>query len=205
MDSTILISSSLNIWQFFAALSLGIGLSAAVGFRIFIPFFICGIFARADLVDFTQGFQWMGSTFYLTLFGIASLVEVMGYLLPWVDNLLDIIALPTATVSGIIMTISCLDGIDPSIKWILSIIAGGGIAFSTQLGSTFVRTISSATSVGLVNPFFSLIEDIISIIFSLLAIFFPILALSIVGLLMYFLFKNISKLKRKFLKRRREK
>ncbi len=43
------------------AVSIGIGLAAACGFRVFVPTLLIGIAARADLLTLADGFQWMGS------------------------------------------------------------------------------------------------------------------------------------------------
>ena len=194
---TIATSTGISPLGFLIALSIGLGLSAAAGFRAFIPFLLYGLFARGGLVSLSESYEWMGSTWAIYIFGIATALEISGYLIPWFDNLLDSISIPVAILGGMILTSSCLDGIDPAFQWILAIIAGGGVAGVTQLGTVATRAISTATTGGLGNPFFSLFEDILAIAMALLAILLPMLSILIVILLMILIVSNISKIRRK--------
>ncbi|HEV2126715.1 MAG TPA: DUF4126 domain-containing protein, partial [Chloroflexota bacterium] len=66
------------------ALTLGIGLSAACGFRVFLPFLVMSVAARSGYLDLSSDFAWIGSYPALVAFGAATLVEVLGYYIPWV-------------------------------------------------------------------------------------------------------------------------
>ena len=95
---------------------LGIGLSAACGFRIFVPFLLVGIAARTGHVALGTSFAWMASTPALIALGVATVVEIGAYYIPWLDHLLDVIATPAAVVAGMIMTASVVTGLDPMLK-----------------------------------------------------------------------------------------
>ncbi|WP_372868811.1 DUF4126 domain-containing protein [Planomicrobium okeanokoites] len=58
------------------AICIGLALSATVGFRIFTPLLITGIFVRADWITLSEGFSWIGSTPALIAFGAATLFEI---------------------------------------------------------------------------------------------------------------------------------
>ena len=91
---------------------------------------------------------------------------------------------PSAIVAGVIVTSASLDGIDPAMQWILSIVAGGGIAGTIQLGTAVTRAASSATTGGIGNPVVSTVEAGASVLFALLAILVPIVAaILVVGLM----------------------
>ncbi|HVI14924.1 MAG TPA: DUF4126 domain-containing protein, partial [Pseudolabrys sp.] len=47
-----------------------------------------------------DSFAWLGTSFALTMLGVAALVEVLAYYVPGVDNLLDALATPAAFVAG---------------------------------------------------------------------------------------------------------
>ncbi|HHC78536.1 MAG TPA: DUF4126 domain-containing protein, partial [Flavobacteriia bacterium] len=77
---------------------LGIGLAASVGFRIFVPLFALSIASYYGLIPLNENWQWVGSTAAMITLGIATIVEIAAYLIPWLDNLLDTIAVPLAAI-----------------------------------------------------------------------------------------------------------
>ena len=133
-------------------LSLGLGLAAACGFRVFVPLFFVGLFHRLGHLDLASDFEWMSSDIALWCFGGAMLFEILGYYIPWVDNLLDTVASPAAVVAGTIMTMGMLSEMSPFLEWTLGIVAGGGTSLVVQTGTVSLRGASSATTGGLGNP-----------------------------------------------------
>ena len=113
-------------------LFIGIGLSATCGFRVFVPLFGMSIAHHAGALSFSSGFDWIGSWPATIAFGIAMVIEIAAYYIPWVDNLLDTIATPAAVVAGTIVTASMVGDVSPFLRWSLAIIAGGGIAAVVQ-------------------------------------------------------------------------
>ncbi|MFQ5931753.1 MAG: DUF4126 domain-containing protein, partial [Nitrospiraceae bacterium] len=85
------------------SICVGIGLSAACGFRVFVPLLVMSIASRGAHLTLAPGFEWIGTYPALLAFAIASCIEIAGYYVPWVDNLLDTIATPTAIVAGIVV------------------------------------------------------------------------------------------------------
>src|SRR5580765_4989692 len=92
---------------------LGIGLSAACGFRIFVPFLVAGIAARTGHLTLGPSFIWMASTPALIALSVATVLEVGAYYIPWLDHVLDLVATPAAVGAGIVMTASVVTGLDP--------------------------------------------------------------------------------------------
>ena len=78
------------------AISLGIGLSAACGFRVFVPLLVMSVASLSGHLTLAPGFQWIGSYPALVTFSVATFAEIAGYYIPWVDHLLDTIATPAA-------------------------------------------------------------------------------------------------------------
>ena len=58
---------------------IGIGLAAAVGFRIFIPFLIASIAAYTGNLELSAYFGWIGTLPALILFAVATVVEIFSY------------------------------------------------------------------------------------------------------------------------------
>lgn len=166
---------------------IGIGLSATCGFRVFVPLLGMSIAYHADALSLSSGFEWIGSWPATIAFAIAMVIEIAGYYIPWVDNLLDTIATPAAIVAGIIATASMVGDVSPFLRWSLAIIAGGGIAGIIQGSSVLVRGASTATTAGLANPAVSTGELIASILGTLISILLPVVAFILVVLLLTYL------------------
>jgi hypothetical protein len=165
---------------------MGIGLSAASGFRIFIPFLIISIASLSGNLNLSDSFSWIGTVPALITFSVASIFEIAGYFIPWLDNMLDTIASPAAVIAGIILTASVITGISPLMKWSLAVIAGGGIAAIIQGLTGITRLTSSTTTGGLGNPFISAFELGGAVTLALLAIFLPVIGgIIVLGLLIW--------------------
>jgi hypothetical protein len=155
---------------------LGLALAAACGFRVFVPLLVVNLAARAGYLQLGGNFEWMASTPALVTFAVATGLEIAAYYVPWLDNLLDSAATPIAVVAGIVVSASVFTGMDPMVKWSLAVVAGGGLAASTQGITTIVRGISSFLTGGFANPIVSTIEAAISTTLAVLAVVLPVLA-----------------------------
>ena len=114
----------MEVYSLISSIFLAIGLSAACGFRIFIPPLTYGLLYKADLVQLSEGWYWIGNDWVIAVLALAALIEIIGNLVPWLDNLLDVIATPTAIIAGTTLSSACLSEIDPGLKWMLSVISG---------------------------------------------------------------------------------
>lgn len=164
----------------FLATLVGIGLSAACGFRVFVPMLVVSAAAWAGWLPLAPGFEWLGTLPALIAFAVATAVEVVGYYIPWVDNALDTVAGPAALVAGTVLMASVIADVNPFLKWTLAIIAGGGTAATVQGMTTLARAGSSAVSLGFLNPVISSIELIGATGLAILAIAVPVVALLVV-------------------------
>ncbi|MCB0460994.1 MAG: DUF4126 domain-containing protein, partial [Flavobacteriaceae bacterium] len=68
---------------------LGIGLAASVGFRVFVPLFTLSLASYYEIIPLNESWQWVGSMPAMITLGIATIVEIVAYVIPWLDNLLD--------------------------------------------------------------------------------------------------------------------
>jgi hypothetical protein len=165
------------------AIAVGIGLSAACGFRVFVPLLVMNLASLTGYLHLAPGFEWIGSEYATIAFGMATVVEVLAYYIPWLDHLLDLITSPAAIIAGTMTTASMVMELSPFLKWTLAIIAGGGAAALFQGATVALRTKSSALTGGMGNPIVSTAEVVGSIVTSLLAIIVPILCLLLLALL----------------------
>jgi len=163
------------------SIALGIGLAAAVGFRVFLPLLIASIAAHTGHIHLDANFAWLGSLPAMTMLGVAAVVEVLAYYVPAIDNLLDTITTPLALAAGTIVSAAVITDLPPLIKWSTAIIAGGGVAAITQGVTTLVRAKSTAFTAGVGNPVISTVEMIAAVVVALLAVLAPLIAIALVA------------------------
>lgn len=173
---------------------LGIGLSAACGFRIFVPFLVVGIAARTGHLTLGPAFGWMAATPALIALAVATVIEIGAYYIPWLDHAMDVLATPAAVVAGMIMTASVVTGLDPMMKWTLALIAGGGIAGTIQALTVGTRKLSLVTTGGLANPVVSTFELIGAVMLTLLAIALPLLAFAVIAWAIFLGVRNLLRM-----------
>ncbi len=175
------------------SVALGIGLSAACGMRIFAPFAVMSAAALTGQLGLSDSFAWIGTYPALVLFSVATLIEVLSYYIPWVDNLLDTIATPAAILAGAIVTASVVTDISPMMRWTLAIIAGGGTAGIIQMGTTWVRGVSSVTTGGFGNFVVSTGEWMGSLTVATLSVLFPFLAMIFIVILLAVIVRRFNR------------
>ncbi len=177
----------------FIALLTGIGLAAACGFRVFVPLFLVSLCLNSG-VEMPFGLDtvlqalvgddmaWLGQPMVTVGLGVAMVVEIGGFYVPWVDNLLDTIASPAAIVAGTMLSGALMPEVfgDGAMKWAAAIIAGGGSSGLVQATTVLARGTSSATTGGFGNPLVATLELFASVLTTVFAVLIPIL---VIGLL----------------------
>ncbi|WP_335966917.1 DUF4126 domain-containing protein [Galbibacter sp. PAP.153] len=173
---------------------LGIGLAASVGFRVFLPLFVLSLVGHFDIINLSEHWEWIGSVPALIALAVAMVLEIFAYYIPFIDNLLDTIAVPLAAIAGTAVMVSTMAELSPVVTWALAIIAGGGTASIVKGASAGTRVTSSVATAGLGNPVVSTVETGGSIALSLVAIFLPIIAIVLVIIILMFIFWFYKKL-----------
>ncbi len=165
---------------------LGISLSAASGFRVFVPLLALSTAAVVGHIDLPTDFDWIENPQALAVFAVACALEIGGYYIPWFDHLLDVAATPAAILAGTVVTASLAPDMNPIVQWTLALVAGGGTAGITKGLMNLLRATSTATSGGLANPVVATVELVVAIALSVLAITLPVVAgLVVIGLLVF--------------------
>lgn len=172
-------------WETLLDLLLGISLSAASGFRVFVPLLVMSGASVLGHFNLPSNFDWIETDQAFIVFAVASLIEIVGYYIPYLDHILDIVATPAAIVAGTLITAAVTPDMNPLLQWTLAIVAGGGTAGLTKGAANIIRAISLAVSAGLTNPIVATIELALAITIAVLAITIPAITgiLVLVGLL----------------------
>jgi hypothetical protein len=171
------------------SIGLGLGLSAACGFRVFVPLLVMSIAALNGHLRLSPGFEWIGTVPALIAFSTATVLEILAYAIPWLDNLLDTIATPAAMIAAVIASASVLTDLSPLLKWGIAVIAGGGAAGVIQGTTVLLRLKSVAATGGIGNPLVSVLELIGSFGTAILAVVFPGLCLLLLAAMCVVVFR----------------
>jgi hypothetical protein len=179
------------------SIALGIGLAAAVGFRVFLPMLVMSIAAYGGHLTLSSGFAWLATAPALLMLSVAALLEILAYYIPGVDNLLDTIATPAALIAGTIVSAAVMTELPPIVKWTTAVIAGGGAAGLTQGLTSLLRAKSTLTTAGLGNHLVATGEIGAALVLSLLSLAAPLLAVVLVALLCWLAVRAIRRLRSK--------
>ena len=187
----------MEFYNLIVSIFLAIGLSAACGFRIFVPPLSYGLLYKAGLVQLGEGWTWIGNDFVLAILALATVVEICAFFIPWIDNLLDTLATPTSILAGTILSASSLSDFPPGLQWILSLITGVSITGGFQMATVTIRGSSSLFTGGLMNPLFTIFEGLMSFVITLTMIIAPILGILLIIFIAFFIRKLFLKLRKR--------
>jgi hypothetical protein len=163
------------------SLCIGIGLSAACGFRVFVPLLVMSVASLVGWFEPMQGFEWVAMPAVCFGLAVATLCEISAYYIPWVDNVLDTVSTPAAMIAGTLATMAVSSGeMSQFASWAAAIIVGGGTAGAVQMSTVAVRALSTATTGGIGNPVVSTGEWISALLLSILALIMPVLVVIVV-------------------------
>lgn len=165
-----------DILPYILSTFIGIGLAAASGFRVFLPLFAVSLASYLGWIPMNDNFQWLSGLPTLIVTGVATVVEILAYYIPVVDNFLDTVTVPLATVAGSVLFASQFIELGTFPQWALAIIAGGGTAATIAAGFAGARAASTATTAGIGNNVIATTETAGAGLMSVLSIFLPVIA-----------------------------
>jgi hypothetical protein len=179
------------------SIALGVGLAAAVGFRVFLPMLVMSIAAYSGHLHLSSGFAWLATAPALLTLAIAALLEITAYYIPGVDNLLDALASPAALIAGTVVAAAVMADLPPLVKWTTAVIAGGGAAGLTQGITSLLRLKSTTLTAGLGNHLVASGELGGALVVSLLALAAPVVAVALVAVFCFFAIRMLRRLFRR--------
>lgn len=180
---------------------IGIGLAAAAGLKVFLPFLAVSAAAYAGQLTLPDNMTWLGSLGMVVILLTAATVEILAYFVPWLDNALDVFTTPAAAAVGTIVMASQIPGLDPKVQFGIAALVGGGTSLAVQLGTVAGRATSTASTGGAANPLVTAVEVIAAS--ALTSYLLPGVALFVFGLALALLaigavlaYKHLDKLKK---------
>ena len=181
------------------SLFLGVGLAAASGFRVFLPLFVLSLTANlaGNYIEIDESVQWVGSWPALITLGVAMIVEIGAYYVPFIDNMLDTISVPLAGLAGTFAVGSTLVDMNEVATWALAIIAGGGTAAAISSTTATARAVSTTTTGGIGNFLVNTGETLGALFLSITAIVLAPLAFIIAVILLFVVIKVWRRVKKR--------
>ncbi len=165
---------------------IGLGLAAASGFRVFLPLFFVSLGAYLGWIPLSSSMEWLSGLPTLIATGLAMIFEILAYYLPFIDNLLDTVSIPLATIAGSLMFASQFTDLGTFPLWALALIAGGGTAATISSGFAGTRVASSASTGGIGNSAVASTETVGAGLLTFLSIAAPVIAgILAIGLLIF--------------------
>ncbi len=166
-----------TLLEWLPSVGLAIGLAACAGLRAWLPLLLTGALVRAGYVEVGTSFAFIASTKALVVFGVATLVEMIGDKIPSVDHALDAIGTLLRPAAGALLAASVLWKIDePLVALAVGLAVGAPSALVPHAAKSAFRVLSTTLTAGLANPILSFLEDAIALALFALAILLPILA-----------------------------
>jgi len=170
-----------TVMETILGLCIGVGLSAACGFRVFVSLLVMSIATMMGWFEPSKGFEWLAMPSVCLALAVATVCEVAAYYIPWVDNALDTVATPAAMIAGTLTTMAVSSGeMSQFAGWAAAIIVGGGTAGVVQMSTVAARGVSTATTGGLGNFVVATGEWIGAILLSVSAMLVPALVAVVV-------------------------
>lgn len=183
------------------SIALGVVLSAAAGFRAFLPMFLLGLLQRYDLMggySLGPNFQWLGTDHAMAALSVATIVEVAADKVPALDHALDVLMTFVRPAAGCVSVLAVLSPQDPVVAYVVGIALAGGATLPIHLGKSLLRVGTNAVTGGVSAPALSAAEDLSAGLAVVLAVIVPVCAvlLGIASLLVALWFWRRLKRKR---------
>jgi hypothetical protein len=180
--------------EFLPALAMAIALASVAGLRAWLPLLAAGGLARLGVLQLGASFQFLASDKALALFGLATVIELVGDKIPAVDHALDVIGTPLRPLAGAVLAASVLGTVaDPLTSAVLGIAVGAPTALVPHVAKSALRAVSTTATAGLANPALSFVEDALSFVLLILAVLVPLAVVALVGLALFFATRRLRR------------
>ena len=158
------------------SLAMGIGLAACAGIRAWLPLLLAGGLARFGVIELGSSFDFISSNRALILFGVATVIEILGDKIPAVDHTLDSISTILRPAAGSLLAASVLWQVsDPLTALTLGVAVGAPTSLVPHAAKSLLRAASTTLTGGLANPLISVLEDVLAFGLFILTVLVPVL------------------------------
>src|SRR5688500_9384128 len=160
-----------------SAAAFGVVLAATAGLRAFLPVFSASLAAWLTELPLPDNLMWLEKPQTVMIFGVATLLEILGDKVPLVDHALDSIQVLTKPLLAVLAATPFLYQVAPEYSVGIGILLGAPLALGVHSAKATARLGSTATTGGVGNPLLSVAEDVAAISSILIGFLAPVLAL----------------------------
>ena len=180
-----------------SAAALGIVLAATAGLRAFLPVFSASLAAWMTDLPLPAHLAWLERPQTVVIFGVATLLEILGDKIPVVDHALDSIQMLTKPLLAVLAATPFLYQVSPEYSVAIAILLGAPLALGVHSAKATARLGSTATTAGLGNPVLSVAEDVAAIASIVLGFLAPLLALVLMAATVFFIARIALRVRRR--------
>lgn len=168
----------LQSWAAIASsVALAISLAACTGLRAWLPLLVGGALARLGVIELGPSFGFLASNAALTVFGLASVIEIAADKVPALDHALDALSTVLRPAAGSLLAASVLWKIsDPLVALALGTALGAPASLVPHAAKSALRAASSTFTLGVANPVLSLAEDAATLLLVAVSVLVPLVA-----------------------------
>lgn len=180
-----------------SAAALGVVLAATAGLRAFLPVFSASLAAWMTELPLPDNLAWLEKPQTVLIFGVATLLEILGDKIPVVDHALDSVQLLTKPVLAVLAATPFLYQLAPEYSVAIGILLGAPLALGVHSAKATARLGSTATTAGVGNPLLSIAEDVAAIASIILGFLAPLIALALMALTIFFIARLALRVRRR--------
>ena len=180
-----------------SAAALGMVLAATAGLRAFLPVFSASLAAWLTDLPLPAGMAWLEKPQTVLIFGVATLLEILGDKIPVVDHALDGIQLLTKPVLAVLAAAPFVYQLAPEYSVAIGILLGAPLALGVHSAKATARLGSTATTAGMGNPVLSVAEDVAAIASIALGFLAPLLALVLMAVTIFLIARLAVRVRRR--------
>jgi hypothetical protein len=164
-------------------------LSTSIGIRPFLTLALASIAMHFGYLHPSHPFAYLGSDGVTITLGILAILEFVGEKIPVVDHTLHLLHFASKPIAAALLVGSVVPEMGPADAYTYALMGAGALnALGVHSGVATLRGVSSVTTLGIANPFVSLIEDVLTGIAVFLAFMAPIIGAALAVLLTVLLF-----------------
>ncbi|HEX6748293.1 MAG TPA: DUF4126 domain-containing protein [Longimicrobium sp.] len=180
-----------------SAAALGVVLAATAGLRAFLPVFSASLAAWMTDLPLPGNLAWLERPQTVLIFGVATLLEILGDKIPVVDHALDAVQVLTKPVLAVLAATPFLYQVAPEYSVAIGILLGAPLALGVHSAKATARLGSTATTAGVGNPLLSIAEDVAAVASIILGFLAPLLALVLMAVTIFFIVRLALRVRRR--------
>jgi hypothetical protein len=180
-----------------SAAALGVVLAATAGLRAFLPVFSASLAAWMTELPLPANLTWLEKPQTVLIFGVATLLEILGDKIPVVDHALDGVQVLTKPVLAVLAATPFVYQLAPEHSVAIGILLGAPLALGVHSAKATARLGSTATTAGVGNPLLSVAEDVAAVVSIILGFLAPLVALVLMAATIVFIARLALRVRRR--------